>query len=83
MAKLKEGPVHQGLFFSIVLKTYFYLTSVYLKKQTLQTKIDFKKWLEPCKNPDLYGISYPCVLIWSWKEVEGKMLPSFGWKCHM
>ena len=50
---------------------------------SLQTKIDFKSWLKPVKNPDLYGISYPCVLIWSWKEVEGKMLPTFGWKCHM
>ena len=49
----------------------------------LQTKLDFKKWLKPVKNNDLYGISYPCVLTWSWKEYEGVMKPTFGWKCNM
>jgi len=54
-----------------------------MKRDFLQIKLDLKRWLEPVKNKDLYGISYPGVLIWSWKEVEGKMMPTFGWKCNM
>ena len=50
----------------------------------LQEKFNYKKWLEPLKNKDLKGISFPCVLVWSWTEAEDReMVPSFSWKCHM
>jgi hypothetical protein len=50
----------------------------------LQEKFDYKKWLAPLKNWDLKGISFPCVLVWSWTEAEDReMVPSFSWKCHM
>jgi len=62
---------------------YLYKKKIKTIVYIFQDKLDFKKWLEPVKNKDLYGISYPGVLIWSWKEQDKKMMPTFGWKCNM